>query len=140
MKRLQLAFALAVCAASTALAADIPTPATVPPPLYAPAVAYNWTGIYIGGNLGVGWNGGSFSDSTGNTFSLNPKALFLSGAQVGFNYEFGGSIVVGAEADFDWLSSATSSSNTVVLQNPTGTPTGSTGSVAVNNRWLTTLV
>jgi len=49
-------------------------------------------------------------------------------------------LLSGAEADFDWLSSTTSSSNTVVLQNPTGTPTGSTGSVAVNNRWLTTLV
>jgi opacity protein-like surface antigen len=40
--------------------------------------------------------------------------------------------------NFDWLSSTTSSSNTVVLQNPTGTPTGSTGSMAVNNRWAWT--
>ena len=27
-----------------------------------------------------------------------------------------------------------------MLQNPTGTPTGSTASLAVNNRWLTTVV
>src|SRR4029077_940868 len=135
MKRLALAFALTVGAASAALAADLPTPGPIPPPIYAPTVAYNWTGFYIGGNLGLGWNGGSFADSIGNTFSLSPKTLFLGGGQAGFNYEFGGGILVGVEADFDWLSSTASSSNTVVLQNPTGTPTGSTGSVAVNNRF-----
>ena len=140
MKRLAFAFALTVGAASAALAADLPTPGPIPPPIYAPTVAYNWTGFYIGGNLGLGWNGGSFADSIGNTFSLNPKTLFLGGGQAGFNYEFGSGILVGAEADFDWLSNTASSSNTVVLQNPTGTPTGSTGSVAVNNRLLTTVV
>ena len=87
------------------------------------SVVYNWTGFYIGGNLGLGWNGGSFADSIGNTLSLSPKTLFLGGAQVGFNYQFGGGFLVGAETDFDWLSNTASSSNTVVLQNPTGTPT-----------------
>src|SRR5215468_7075816 len=101
MKRLPLAFALAVSAASTALAADLPMTAPVPPTAYLPAVDYNWTGIYIGGNLGVGWNGGSFSDSIGNTLSLNPQTLFFGGAQVGLNYQFGSGILVGAEADFD---------------------------------------
>ena len=84
MKRLALAFALTVGAASAALAADLPTPGPIPPPIYAPAVAYNWTGFYIGGNLGLGWNGGSFADSIGNTLSLSPNTLFLGGAQVGF--------------------------------------------------------
>ena len=83
MKRLALAFALTVGAASAALAADLPTPGPVPPPIYAPAVVYNWTGFYIGGNLGLGWNGGSFADSIGNTLSLSPQTLFLGGAQVG---------------------------------------------------------
>ena len=83
MKRLALAFALTVGAASAALAADLPTPGPIPPPIYAPAVAYNWTGFYIGGNLGLGWNGGSFADSIGNTFSLDPKTLFLGGGQAG---------------------------------------------------------
>ena len=54
--------------------------------------------------------------------------------------QFGSGILVGAEADFDWLSNTTSSSNTVILQNPTGTPTGSTASLSANNRWLTTVV
>ena len=98
MKRLALAFALTVGAASAALAADLPTPA---PPIYAPTVAYNWTGFYIGGNLGLGWNGGSFADSIGNTFSLSPKTLFLGGGQAGFNHEFDGGMLSGAETDVD---------------------------------------
>jgi outer membrane immunogenic protein len=140
MKQLALAFALTFGAASAALAADLPTPAPVQPPIYASPVPYNWTGLYIGGNVGVGWNGGSFADSIGNTFSLNPKTLFLSGVQAGFNYEFGSGFVVGVEVDFDWLSSTASSSNTVVLQNPTAVPTGSSALLSVNNRWLTMVV
>jgi outer membrane immunogenic protein len=140
MKRLAFAFALAVGAASAALAADLPTPGPIPPPIYAPAIIYNWTGLYVGGNLGVGWNGGSFSDSIGNTLSLSSNPLFLGGAQVGLNYQFGSGILVGAEADFDWLTNNTSSSNTIVLQNPTGTPTGSSASLSANNRSLTTVV
>jgi outer membrane immunogenic protein len=140
MKRLSLAWALIVGAASAASAADLPTPAPVPPPLYAPPIVYNWTGLYVGGNLGVGWNGGSFSDSIGNTLSLSSNPLLLGGAQVGFNYQFGSGILVGAEADFDWLSNTTSSSNAVVLQNPAGTPTGSSASLTANARSLTTVV
>ena len=79
MKRMVLAFALTIGAASAALAADLPAP----PPVYKelPAV-YNWTGFYIGGNLGAGWNGGSFSDPIGNTLSLKSTTLFLGGGQV----------------------------------------------------------
>jgi outer membrane immunogenic protein len=80
-----------------------------------PTVVYNWTGLYIGGNLGVGWDGGSFSDSLGNTLSLNNNPLFLGGGQVGLNYQFYNGFLVGAEADFDWLSNTSNSSNTVVL-------------------------
>jgi hypothetical protein len=81
---------------------------------------------FTSADISIGWNGVSFSDSIGNTLSLNTQTLLLGGAKVGFNYEFGSGILIGAEADFDWLSNTTSSSNTVVLQNPTGTPTGST--------------
>ncbi len=141
MKRLALAFALTVgAAASAALAADLPTPGPIPPPIYAPAVAYNWTGLYIGGNLGAGWDGGSFADSIGNTLSLSSNPLLLGGGQIGINYQLYNGFLIGAEADFDRFSNTTNSSNSVVLQNPTGTPTGSTASLSVNNRWLTTVV
>src|SRR5262249_25608671 len=116
------------------------TPAPAPPPLYAPTVVHNWTGLYVGGNLGVGWDGGSFSDAIGNTLSLSSNPMFLGGGQVGLNYQFYNGFLIGAEADFDWISNTSNSSNTVVLQNPTALPTGSAASLSVNNRWLTTVV
>ena len=57
MKRILIAGALALAAGGQALAADLP-PAPPPPPrapatyIPAPIPLYNWTGFYLGGNLG----------------------------------------------------------------------------------------
>ena len=66
---------------------------------------YNWTGFYIGGNVGAGWSGLSstnFSDTLGSTFTAPTNVQFLGGGQVGANYQFSNGIVIGAEAMFDW--------------------------------------
>ena len=140
MKRIALAFALTIGAGSTALAADLPTPAPVPSPTL-PARGRLQLDRLLHRRKSRRWlERRQLFNSIGNTLSLSPKRLFLGGAQVGFNYEFGSGILVGAEADFDWLSNTTSSSNAIVLQNPTGTPTASTASLSANNRWLTTVV
>ena len=48
----------------------------------APAYYYSWTGVYIGGNLGVGWSGsGGISDTFGSTFSTTTNTQFLGGVQ-----------------------------------------------------------
>ncbi len=134
MKRVALAFALAVGAGSEVLAADL----AVPPPLYAPPVAYNWTGFYIGGNLGGGLSTSSFSDPLGNAFAeSNGGGAFLGGGQVGINYQFWGGVVIGAEADFDWLPNTNTAVST--LANPPGMITGSTATLTINNRWLTSV-
>src|SRR4029077_19265582 len=91
--------------ATSTFAADLPAPAPFPPPAYVPQV-YNWTGFYIGGNIGAGWSGlrdtnTNFSDTLGSTFSAGTNAQFLGGGQVGVNYEFANGIVIGAEAMFD---------------------------------------
>ena len=104
------AIALLFAATSAALAADLPAPAPFPPPAYVPQV-YNWTGFYIGGNIGAGWSGLSdtntnFSDTLGSTFSAATNVQFLGGGQVGANYQFANGIVIGAEAMFDWLSNS----------------------------------
>jgi outer membrane immunogenic protein len=133
MKRLALGVALGACAGSAALAADLPRPA--PPPPQAPAVykapPYNWSGFYIGGNLGAGWNNISITDSLGDSFSTTSSTQFVGGGQVGANYEFWGGAVIGVEADFDWLPN-TNNTNTASFG---GVPV----SVAINNRWLTTV-
>jgi outer membrane immunogenic protein len=141
MKRLLLAsVALCVGAGSAALAADLPPPMAPPPrapATYIPVVPlYNWSGFYIGGNLGAGWNsGGSVSDTFGSTFSGSGQTTkFLGGGQVGVNYEFWGGVVVGAEAMFDALPNTTNTFTAVGA----GPAAGSTASATFNNRWLTT--
>src|SRR5246500_6084827 len=139
MKRLLFVLALSVAASFAALAADILPPPVAPPhapAAYVPVVpVYNWSGFYIGGNLGAAWNsGGSVSDTFGSTFTGSGQTTkFTGGGQVGVNYEFWGGVVVGAEAMFDWLPNT---KNTVNLNS---TATGANlGSATTNNRWLTT--
>jgi len=143
MKRFLLVGALALAAWGQAFAADLP-PAPAPPPrapaVYVPALpVYNWTGFYIGGNLGGAFNNGSFSDPAGNTFSATNSFKFIGGAQVGANYEFSNGVLVGVEADFDFLPNTGNTSNTITLVGPALATAGNTASVTVNNQWLTTV-
>jgi len=143
MKRILLAGAFALAAGGQALAADLPQPG--PPPPRAPATylpvapVYNWTGFYIGGNIGGSWQQGSFGDPYGNSFSTNNQFTGTGGGQVGGNYEFSNGVLVGVEAMFDWRFNSGNTSNTVSLVGPGGVPTGASASVTVNNQWLTTV-
>jgi outer membrane immunogenic protein len=137
MKRLTLVVALSLIGGQ-AWAADFPPP-IAPPPVapagYFPVVPfYSWSGFYIGGNLGAGWNKASLSDSAGSSFSsVSTTTSFLGGGQFGANYQFGpagSGVVVGAEAMFDWLSNTQNS--------VTATNSGSALTATINNRWVTT--
>ncbi len=120
---MQLNFKLAllfVCVVgSPALAADLPMPGPGPVGLFkAPPVTpvFDWTGFYVGGNVGWGWTWTHLTDvgpdfpgpgvpattqvfplGTQNSFSENG---FLGGGQIGYNYQIR-QFVIGAEADFD---------------------------------------
>jgi len=129
-----LALALCLGATFTAIAADLPAPAVKAPPIYEP---YNWTGFYIGGNMGAGWSGlasTNFSDTLGSTFTGGTNAQFAGGGQVGVNYQFWGGVVIGAEATFDWLT--VSHNNPVTETDPTNTVAANIGTV--DARWATT--
>jgi outer membrane immunogenic protein len=129
------AFALCCGATSAARAADLPAPAPIPPPVYAPPV-YNWTGFYIGGNLGAAWrglSGSNFSDTIGSTFTAPTNVQFMGGGQVGGNYQFWGGVVIGAEAMFDWLPNTANTPITATAPDGTAAFLGT-----INNRWLTT--
>lgn len=102
MKRLALA-GLAVTAATVGtapvLAADLPQ---APAPAYeavpAQQQSIDWTGIYVGGNLG--WSFGSFDNSFGGT-NLDTDANGVAGGlYAGYNYQVTPNVVLGAEADF----------------------------------------
>jgi outer membrane immunogenic protein len=87
MKRYAFALALSVGAVSAVHAADLSARAPAPPPIYVPPV-YNWTGFYIGGNLGADFSNISLTDANNNTFSSSLSGAFLGGGQAGVNYQF----------------------------------------------------
>jgi len=103
MKRiLTVATAVATLALATAAtAADLPVKA----PFYqaSPPVAfYNWTGCYVGVNLG------GTSGTSNEIIPVYPANFDISqsgvtgGGHVGCNYMFAQNWVVGLEGDFDW--------------------------------------
>lgn len=96
MKTKFLASALAAAtllAAAPAFAADLPQPYPTKAPPVAVAPAFSWTGFYLGANTGYSWGSGK-----GGISDLDPQG-WLGGGQVGFNYQFGNNVVLGAEAD-----------------------------------------
>lgn len=91
-------------AAGSVLAADGQPVFKAPSPPPPPIAAYNWTGFYVGGD--VGWG----SDSIGwmhthegetHTGSMDGNA-FLGGVRAGFNYQFARNWVVGVEGQNSW--------------------------------------
>ncbi|MBA7466869.1 hypothetical protein ES707_02061 [subsurface metagenome] len=100
MKKIVLGSALLAALAGPALAADMPPRPYAKAPAYtAPAVVYNWTGFYIGGHVG-----GAFAGDNG---LQSNDARFLGGVQAGADYQFAPNWVLGAEAQYSWLSGGT---------------------------------
>jgi outer membrane immunogenic protein len=121
MTRTLLGAALAAlaCAATPALAADLPGSSYVT----GPYGGYNWTGFYAGLNLGYQW--GSVSNA-----AAKPSGL-AGGIQGGYNWQ-SGNIVLGGETDLQ-LSGASDSVAPFKFSNPWfGTLRGRAG-YAVNN-------
>jgi outer membrane immunogenic protein len=135
MFRLLRAVALAsvtLTISGMAHAADLGRPLPPPQPAFVPPPVYNWSGFYVGGNAGVAWTQGDLNDSFGNSFSNSQNAVFAGGGQVGANYQINW-LVVGVEADFDWLANNNNSSNAVTI------PGIGAVQVSANDRWITTL-
>jgi outer membrane immunogenic protein len=130
------AIALALSAGS-AFAADLPSrkeaPVYVPPP--PPPL---WTGFYVGLNAG-GTFGGSDSVTTtvapvsflpswntelatssvlGSSVLGQSNGGFIGGGQVGYNYQFGNTWVVGLEADIQGVAGTNSSTSGVGAASP----------------------
>jgi outer membrane immunogenic protein len=96
--------------ASSAWAADVPRKAPSAAPAAAPAApAVSWTGCYIGGNVGGGWALKDWANPVGDTVDANgpgPRGTaalggFVGGGQIGCDYQFEGSWVVGIQGRVD---------------------------------------
>lgn len=121
------AAALALSLPVTALAADLPVKARPMPP---PAVVYNWSGFYIGGNVGYSWGRSPYEVAGSSTirtrqfraFGLPAETLIsdvtaagpsfigsgtadingaVGGGQIGYNWQ-SAQWVIGLETDLQW--------------------------------------
>jgi outer membrane immunogenic protein len=106
----------------SAFASDLTVKGPIP-------TGYDWTGIYVGGNIGGGWQSTSFQDPSATTNltlccdligTLAPGAAssrangasILGGGQIGWNYQIG-RLVVGSEFDFSGTSLSGTSIGTI---------------------------
>ncbi len=127
MKKTLLGAVALAALTGQAFAADIPARTYSKAPAYtAPAVVYNWTGFYIGGHVG-----GAFA---GDNALQGSDARFLGGVQAGFDYQFAPNWVIGAEAQYSWLTGGNNNGvlfpgGTLVTSNPNqlGSATGRVG-------------
>ena len=88
---------LALGAVQSASAADIARPVYKAAPVIA---AFNWSGFYIGGNVGYGWGQGEFDNFGGLSWNQDG---FFAGGQIGWNWQAPGSQWVwGVEVDSQW--------------------------------------
>jgi outer membrane immunogenic protein len=109
VKKLLTASVLVIGTVYSAYAADL-RPAYKPPPPPPPPPP-NWTGFYIGGNIGYAWGNDSKTTTgveslTGSSIdsgsaTLHPNGGF-SGLQSGYNWQFAPTWLVGYESDFQY--------------------------------------
>jgi len=93
MRRLLLG---GVAAAAIGVGADGPTVA---------APVYNWTGCYIGANVGGAWSNNRFDPNASIAFEGGSahSSSVVGGAQLGCDYQ-NGMLVFGVQGLFDWAS------------------------------------
>ena len=124
--------AFLVIASSDAFAADLPVRKAPPPPPPVIVPVYNWTGFYIGGNLGGAWASGTLTDNfTGARFTGNHSG-FIGGGQIGYNWQVAPQFVLGVEGMFDGTSISKSSNRVTAIN-------GDILQGSVHTNWLTTV-
>ena len=133
MKRTLIAGATfaSLLVATSASAADLPAYTKAP----AVAVVYDWTGFYIGTNVGYSWGRGS-TDGTATTTAVTGAAApvittapltgradvngFIGGAQLGYNWQ-AGRFLYGLEGDIQFSNERASGDVCTVAGCPAGT-------------------
>lgn len=134
MKKLAIAIAAVASIGTPAFAADMPVKVAPSPP---PAPVYNWTGFYVGGNIGasIGRAKTDYSIAPVTLLAhIPPSPVFtipglagssitepagvIGGGQVGYNWQFSPIWVVGLEADIQ----ASDEKDSITLTNNLSAP------------------
>jgi outer membrane immunogenic protein len=135
-----LAAACAIVSVQATYAADMPTKA----PAYAPApiAMFNWTGFYVGGQVGGAWASTTQTqvDATGAFLAgtvLNPTTPsgVLGGIYGGYNYQIN-QMLVGIDADYSWVSLSGGGATDIGNSGAAG---GRTTNQSSNVKWLATV-
>lgn len=148
MKTIAAAISILVAGSLAASAADMPLRYTKAP---AMAAVYNWTGFYVGANVGYGWGQSDLRTTLDQNSSwavegadfqnqfiaisnnrLNPAGV-VGGLQAGYNWQNGAG-VFGIEADIN--GSDLRQSTIYTAANP---PTTRTFNESIKNDWFMTL-
>lgn len=83
---------------SFSLAADLPPP---PPPIEIRQSNFDWSGVYVGGYIGVGSDDTAYIVNGGGDPDLNATGL-IGGGMIGYNYQMD-DVVFGLEADGSFI-------------------------------------
>ncbi|MEZ5890269.1 MAG: outer membrane beta-barrel protein [Xanthobacteraceae bacterium] len=133
MKKYLLATIAALALGSgSAVAADL-----IPEYKAAPVPIFNWSGFYIGADVGAAWGSNNWYDRFDGTLSTSYWTNgVLAGVHAGWNYQTG-PIVLGVEGNLDFTSTRGSSSVVNLLTNLGG---ASTASLSTETNWVSTVV
>jgi outer membrane immunogenic protein len=152
MKRALLSLGLLALAAAPSFAADLPVKAR---PMAPVEPVWNWTGFYIGGNVGAAindsrWNldpsgcfltGCGAGGVAGNAFRTDSgrfnRAAFTGGGQIGYNWQVSPMWVFGLETDLNY----NGTNETVSVVTPLPFAAGSTFNHTVSQKldWFGTV-
>lgn len=146
MRKILISIIASVFAAGSASAADI----AARPYTKAPVMAqvYDWTGFYIGVDLGgvSQRNSGNSNFFQNSGFPTNPLALssssssFIGGGHIGYNWQFAPTWVLGIEADAQWLNAKNNFCRGLDFNLTGCTDTGrGFGTIESETKWLATV-
>ena len=95
----------AISLAAPACAADLPAREYRPPPVVAPVPAYDWSGFYIGGNIGGAWDSSTSTnralDGTFVSSGSGNNSGVIGGGQIGYTFMASPNFLLGREADVE---------------------------------------
>jgi outer membrane immunogenic protein len=92
---------VALAAVQPSFAADRPIPYKALPP----AAIFNWTGFYVGADVGYVWSNVDAFEPAAPAFgtaTADPNS-FTIGGHIGYRYQFPNAFVLGIEGDLAWL-------------------------------------
>jgi outer membrane immunogenic protein len=109
----------------------------------------NWTGFYLGGNLGYGWGTYGASNAIGTIVNINGGSApygfdaspgkgngVTAGIQAGYNWQVE-QTVLGIEADWQYLNSKASTPNSAIAV-PVFIGGNFSGSTSISSNWYAT--